>query len=63
MLPPLQDELLTADELAQYLKINRRTVYRMLDAGELPFALKIKGSWRFKMSDISSWLDERKVLC
>jgi excisionase family DNA binding protein len=57
----LHDELLTADELAQFLKLACRTVYRMLEAGELPFALKVKGSWRFRMSDVEKWLESQKV--
>lgn len=55
------EQILTPDELAEHLKVSRRTIYRMLEAGELPFALKIKGSWRFRLNDISSWLETCKV--
>jgi excisionase family DNA binding protein len=53
--------LLTPEELAAYLKVNRRTIYRMLEANELPFAFKIKGSWRFKQSDVSEWVEKQKL--
>jgi excisionase family DNA binding protein len=56
------EELLTPDELAQYLKVNRRTIYRMLEDNELTFAFKVKGSWRFKQSDIEAWIESQKVL-
>ena len=56
----IQDELMTTDELALYLKVNRRTIYRMLEAGELPFAIKITGNWRFRLSDVESWLEQQK---
>ncbi len=55
------EQLFTIDELAEHLKISRRTIYRMLEDNELPFAIKIKGSWRFKANDVSNWLDQHKV--
>lgn len=58
----LSDErMLTITELSKFLRVSTRTVYRMLEEGELPFAIKIKGSWRFKTSDINSWLDSQKL--
>lgn len=57
----MEEKLLTLDELAGYIRVSTRTIYRMLDDGELPFAIKIKGSWRFKEGDIVSWLDSHKV--
>lgn len=56
------DDIFTPDELAQYLKITRRTVYAMLEKGDLPFAFKVKGSWRFKHSDIDNWIEQQKQL-
>ncbi|MBY0405736.1 MAG: helix-turn-helix domain-containing protein [Cyanobacteria bacterium] len=56
----LSSNLLTLEELSQFLKISTRTVYRMLENNELPFALKIKGSWRFKRSDVEAWLEGLK---
>lgn len=55
------DKLLTIDELAEYVRVSTRTIYRMLDDGELPFAIKVKGSWRFKESDVLAWLETQKV--
>jgi excisionase family DNA binding protein len=55
-----EDELLTVQELTQLLKVNRRTVYRLLESGDLPFAIKIKGNWRFQLSDVTAWLSKSK---
>jgi excisionase family DNA binding protein len=55
------EKLLTIDELAQAFRVSTRTIYRMMDDGELPFAIKIKGSWRFKESDVIAWLENHKV--
>lgn len=56
-------QMLTRDELAKLLKVSNRTVYRMIEKGELPFAIKIQGSWRFKREDILSWLERQKMEC
>ncbi|MDO9140469.1 MAG: helix-turn-helix domain-containing protein [Methylobacter sp.] len=34
-------------EVAAYLKINERTVYRLAASGDIP-AFKVGGSWRFR---------------
>jgi excisionase family DNA binding protein len=55
------EKLLTIDELAQFIRVSTRTIYRMLDDGELPFAIKLKGSWRFRENDVQVWLESHKV--
>jgi excisionase family DNA binding protein len=55
------EKLITIDELAQYIRVSPRTLYRMLDEGELPFAIKLKGSWRFREGDVQAWLEGQKV--
>jgi excisionase family DNA binding protein len=42
------DKLFTIEELAKVFRVSTRTVYRMLDDEELPFAIKLKGTWRFE---------------
>jgi excisionase family DNA binding protein len=51
------DEILTLDEIAAYLKIAKRTVYRLAQKGEIP-AFKLGGTWRFRLRD--GLLDRRK---
>jgi excisionase family DNA binding protein len=55
------EKLLTIDELAKFIRVSTRTIYRMMDEGELPFAIKLKGSWRFKESDVLTWLESHKI--
>jgi excisionase family DNA binding protein len=55
------DKLLTIDELAQAFRVSTRTIYRMMGDGELPFAIKIKGSWRFREKDVAAWLESHQV--
>jgi excisionase family DNA binding protein len=53
--------MITIEELIDILKISSRTIYRMLKNNELPFAIKIQGSWRFNEEDIKSWLESQKM--
>ncbi len=52
------DQILTVREVADYLKVNERTVYRMAAAGEIP-AFKVGASWRFKFSELEDWMKQR----
>lgn len=54
-----RDKLLTLQEVASYLRLNRFTVYRMAERGELPGA-KIARRWRFHQGDIRAWFEKRK---
>jgi PTS system nitrogen regulatory IIA component len=49
-------DLLTAKQLAEYLQISQRSIYRLLERGELP-ATKIGGQWRFRKTAIDEWID------
>ena len=50
-------EILTLDEVAAYLKAGKRTVYRLAQRGEIP-AFKLGGTWRFRRSELDSWIAE-----
>ncbi len=52
------DEILTIREVAALLKIGEKTAYTMAQSGELP-GFKVRGQWRFRRSDIDSWIHER----
>jgi excisionase family DNA binding protein len=43
--------ILTIREVADYLKVTERTIYRLAAAKKIP-AFKVGGSWRFSRSDI-----------
>lgn len=50
-----EDEILTLDEVAFYLKAGKRTVYRLVAEGKLP-GFKLGGTWRFRRSDLDKWI-------
>ena len=41
---------LTVDEAAEYLRIHRLSIYRLLKSGALPGALKVGRVWRIPQS-------------
>ena len=51
----MDDQLLTTDEVLEYLHLNLKTVYRLIKAGRLP-AVRVGRQWRFKKRDIDAWL-------
>lgn len=52
----IDSPLMTIDELAQYLKVQKRTIYDWLKKGKIP-ANKTVGQWRFKKEKIDAWLE------
>ncbi|MCL0046633.1 helix-turn-helix domain-containing protein [Dehalococcoidales bacterium] len=53
------EKLLTVDEVAQYIRLNRETVLRKARKGEIP-AIKIGyRSYRFSKDQIDAWLREK----
>ncbi|WP_290482000.1 methylation-associated defense system helix-turn-helix domain-containing protein MAD1 [Hyphomonas sp. UBA3201] len=53
----MQSEIMTIKEVAEYLKINEKTAYRLASEGKIP-GFKVGGSWRFRHSDIDDWIDK-----
>ena len=54
----ISNELMTMEDLAEYLKVTRRTIYDWLKHNKIP-ALKLVGQWRFKKDRIDEWLEEQ----
>jgi len=48
-------DILTIRQLAEYLMVSEKTVYRMIDRHQLP-AMRIGVQWRFRRQDIDAWL-------
>lgn len=47
--------IMTADEVAEYLKLSKITVYKLAKDGALP-GFRIGGSWRFSKSSIEKMM-------
>lgn len=51
-------EIFTLDEVANYLKVGKRTIYRLVAEKKIP-AFKVGGAWRFTRADIDQWIREQ----
>jgi excisionase family DNA binding protein len=51
------EEFMTLEEVARYLRVNKKTVYRHLADGSIP-ATKVGHLWRFERDKINSWLSK-----
>ena len=48
---------MTIREVADYLKINEKTAYKLAAEGKIP-GFKVGGAWRFKQSEIEKWIQQ-----
>lgn len=55
-----KSDILTITEVAEYLKVAERTLYRLVAAKKIP-AFKIGGSWRFLRPDIDKWIKQQST--
>ena len=53
-----EGEILTIREVAGFLKVTERTIYRLAGAKKIP-AFKVGGTWRFSRVDIDSWIKQQ----
>jgi excisionase family DNA binding protein len=50
-------DILTIRQLAEYLMVSEKTVYRMIERNQLP-AARVGAQWRFRRQDIDAWLTD-----
>jgi excisionase family DNA binding protein len=53
----MQENLLTTEQVAQYLRVDKFTVYRLVTQKKMP-AFKVGNQWRFKKGMIEDWLNK-----
>lgn len=52
--------ILTVDEISDYLKIPKSTIYKLVREGKIP-SQKIGRHWRFRKEAIDCWLSETRI--
>ena len=55
----LADFIMTVEEVSEYLRLARSTVYKLLKDEELP-ARKLGGRWRVSRKALEAWLEGDK---
>ncbi len=51
--------LLTIEGVADFLRLSKVTVYRMVQTGKIP-ASKVGTQWRSRRDEVESWLERNK---
>jgi len=55
-----EEAILTIKQVAEYLKVTERTIYRLAAAKQIP-AFKVGGTWRFSRADIDAWIEQQST--
>jgi excisionase family DNA binding protein len=58
--PAPGNEILTLEEVAEYLRLTPQTIYKWAQERRIP-AVKLGKEWRFRRSILDRWLDEQMV--
>ena len=53
--------LMNIDELADYLRLKKQTIYNWLNQRKIS-GIKVGGVWRFDRREIEAWLKSRRRL-
>lgn len=53
-----EGEILTLRQVAEFLKVTDRTIYRLATAKKIP-AFKVGGTWRFSKAEITEWIQQQ----
>jgi excisionase family DNA binding protein len=51
----LEWKVLTIPEVSEYLRVSRKTIYRMLQRRDIP-AFRLGGDWRINIEDLERWI-------
>lgn len=54
-------QLIDIDELANYLRLKKQTIYNWLHQGKIS-GMKVGGVWRFDRREVDIWLKSRRCL-
>lgn len=54
----MDHEIMTIEEVAEYLRVSERTVYDWAQKGQLPGG-KLGTTWRFKRSEVEGWVNRQ----
>lgn len=60
-MPDSPDQAMTVRDVADYLNVDEKTVYRLAKRADLP-GFKVAGAWRFRRADLDAWIDQKKRL-
>ncbi len=53
----MNDEIMTLEEVAKYLKMKPQTIYTWAQSGKIP-AAKLGKEWRFRKDLVDAWFNQ-----
>lgn len=54
----MAEQIMTIKEVAEYLKLNEKTAYRLVSQGKIP-GFKVGGTWRFHRNELEDWVKQQ----
>jgi len=57
-MPTKKPEIMTVQEVAEFLRVSERTVYDWATSGTIPCG-KLGTAWRFKRSEVENWVNQQ----
>jgi excisionase family DNA binding protein len=55
-------QLLTLKEAAEYLRMHKGSLYRLLESGKTDIpAIKLGGKWLFNLESLNKYLSEKEI--
>lgn len=54
------EEMMTVQELADFLKVNKNSIYKLVKEEGLK-AIKVTNKWRFRKNDIEIWMKKKEI--
>lgn len=58
----MNEQLMTAEEVAEYLRVRLTTVYEWAKKGKIP-AARVGRLWRFRREEIETWVRNGGLRC
>ncbi len=56
----MEDRLLSAKEVSEYLGVGRTTIYKWIERHDLP-AHKVGRLWKFRKEEVDKWLKNHQA--
>ena len=57
-MPDTAPQLITAEELAKLMQVSERTLWRLLSSGKLPKPVRIGRNTRWRVDQVSDWIQQ-----
>ena len=54
-------DIISVPEACRFLGVHRNTLYKLIQAGELPaFRMMRGGRWKFRKGELEQWLEDKQ---